>query len=74
MNSKGHTPILSLMLAVPDAPKAVEWYQRTLGATGSLDNNHQMPWGVHRQGGFLDPFGHIWFVGDRSPLNLFPAV
>ena len=123
------------MLAVPDAPKAVEWYQRALGAkllwslgsvagleiegapffvgqpekngwsspqeagtttlrvelfcddpdaviqraleagaTGSLDNirNHQMPWGVHRQGGFIDPFGHIWFVGDRSPLKPFP--
>ncbi len=29
---------------------------------------HAMPWGPHRQGGFVDPFGHIWFVGDRSPL------
>jgi len=40
------------------------------GATGSITNlrNHQMPWGVHRQGGFVDPFGHIWLVGDRSPL------
>ena len=125
-------PILSLMLAVPDAPAASEWYQRALGArelwnlgsvigleiegapfflgqperngwesptvigtttlrveifcddpdtfiaraleagaTGSLENlrNHQMPWGTHRQGGFVDPFGHIWFVGDRSPLS-----
>ena len=33
---------------------------------------HQMPWGIHRQGGFVDPFGHIWFVGDRSPLRPFP--
>jgi PhnB protein len=31
--------------------------------------NHEMPWGTHRQGGFTDPFGHIWFVGDRSPLT-----
>lgn len=30
--------------------------------------DHAMPWGVHRQGGFVDPFGHIWLVGDRSPL------
>jgi PhnB protein len=30
---------------------------------------HQMPWGPHLQGGFTDPFGHIWFVGDRSPLR-----
>lgn len=29
---------------------------------------HDMPWGPHRQGSFVDPFGHIWFVGDRSPL------
>jgi uncharacterized glyoxalase superfamily protein PhnB len=124
------------MLAVPDAPKAVAWYQRALGAvqlwslgsvagleiagapffvgepekngwespvtlgitsarvevfcddpdaliaralaagaTGSLDDiqNHAMPWGPHRQGGFVDPFGHIWLVGDRSPLSPFPA-
>ncbi len=41
------------------------------GARGDLDpvRDHQMPWGVHRQGGFIDPFGHIWLVGDRSPLN-----
>ena len=31
--------------------------------------NHEMPWGPHRQGGFTDPFGHIWLVGDRSPLS-----
>src|SRR6187551_889192 len=28
------------------------------GAYGSLDpvRNHQMPWGLHRQGSFIDPF------------------
>jgi PhnB protein len=31
--------------------------------------NHEMPWGTHRQGGFSDPFGHRWLVGDRSPLG-----
>jgi PhnB protein len=35
---------------------------------GSPMQNHQMPWGLHRQGGFTDPFGHKWSVGDRSPL------
>ena len=30
--------------------------------------DHEMPWGTHRQGVFTDPFGHRWFVGDRSPL------
>jgi len=41
------------------------------GANGSFDKikNHDAPWGIHRQGGFLDPFGHIWLVGDRSPLS-----
>ena len=44
------------------------------GAKGSRDDikDHEMPWGTHRQGGFIDPFGHIWLVGDRSPLSLFP--
>ncbi len=43
----------------------------TAGANGEIDEikNHQMPWGVHRQGGFIDPFGHIWLVGDNSPLS-----
>jgi uncharacterized glyoxalase superfamily protein PhnB len=127
--------LISVMLAVPDAPTAVAWYKRALGATelwslgsvagmemagapffvgepaangwesptvlgitsvrvevfcddpdavieralkeGASDNrdrirNHQAPWGIHRQGGFTDPFGHIWLVGDRSPLARFP--
>jgi len=128
-------PIISVMLAVADAPDAAEWYTRVLGATvlwslgsvagleiagapffvgepanngwetpaklgittarvevfcddpdsliaralaagaqGSLDDirDHQAPWGTHRQGHFVDPFGHIWLVGDRSPLGRFP--
>ena len=126
---------ISLMLAVNDAPAAVAWYQRALGASvlwtlgsvaglevagapffvgepanngwespeklgitstrvevfcddpdafikkavdagadGKFDNvrNHEAPWGTHRQGGFIDPFGHIWLVGDKSPLKRFP--
>jgi uncharacterized glyoxalase superfamily protein PhnB len=41
------------------------------GADGRVDRirDHATPWGVHRQGGFVDPFGHIWLVGDRSPLS-----
>lgn len=44
------------------------------GADGSFDaiRDHQAPWGIHRQGGFIDPFGHIWLVGDRSPLCPHP--
>jgi RimJ/RimL family protein N-acetyltransferase/uncharacterized glyoxalase superfamily protein PhnB len=32
---------------------------------------HEAPWGIHRQGGFTDPFGHRWSVGDRTPLQPF---
>jgi PhnB protein len=40
------------------------------GATaGAGIEDREMPWGKHRQGGFHDPFGHNWSVGDRSPLN-----
>jgi PhnB protein len=128
---------ISVMLAVPDASAAADWYKRALGAAelwnlgsvvgldvagapvfvgqpeqnawespsklgitttrievfcddpdafiaraiaaganGSLDRvrNHAMPWGPHRQGGFVDPFGHIWLVGDHSPLSPHPRV
>ena len=43
------------------------------GATGGDIKTHRRPWGPHRQGGFIDPFGHNWLVGDKSPLNRFPA-
>jgi PhnB protein len=33
---------------------------------------HEVPWGIHQQGGFTDPFGHRWSVGDRTPLQPFP--
>jgi uncharacterized glyoxalase superfamily protein PhnB len=56
-----------------DDPDAVVARALREGATGGHEiGNHEMPWGTHRQGGFVDPFGHIWFVGDRSPLNRFP--
>ena len=44
------------------------------GAHGEFDKirNHHMPWGVHRQGSFIDPFGHLWLVGDKSPLHEHP--
>jgi uncharacterized glyoxalase superfamily protein PhnB len=44
------------------------------GATpGSPIEDHAMPWGTHRQGGFTDPFGHRWSVGDRTPLRAHPG-
>ncbi len=129
-------PVISLMVAVPDARAATDWYKRALGAAelwnrgavvgleiggapfflaepanngwdspaaigtttvrvevfvddpdafvrraveagadGRLDpvRDHQTPWGTHRQGGFVDPFGHRWLVGDTSPLRRAPG-
>jgi uncharacterized glyoxalase superfamily protein PhnB len=44
------------------------------GATlGSPIEEHVLPWGTHRQGGFHDPFGHNWSVGDKSPLRAQPT-
>jgi PhnB protein len=131
MPTQTSTPVISLMLAVPNTSKAIEWYRSALGAKilwslgsvagleingapfflhepvenyfntpnevgtttvriemfaenpdeiiskaleagaeGSINEikNHQVPWGIHRQGGFTDPFGHKWLVGDNSPL------
>jgi PhnB protein len=129
--SRTSGPVISLMIAVPSAAAAADWYRKALGATelwslgnvvalevegapfflaepgnngwgwpgaigattvrvevfvddpdsfiaraveagadGSADgvNDHEAPWGIHRQGGFEDPFGHLWLVGDKSPL------
>jgi uncharacterized glyoxalase superfamily protein PhnB len=132
----GRPPVISVMLAVPDAGAAAAWYAEALGATemwnlgsvigldvagaplflGEPEGNgwsdpaaagtrtvrievfvddpdafvaravaagadasrdpirdHRAPWGTHRQGAFVDPFGHLWLVGDRSPLSPHPA-
>jgi diadenosine tetraphosphate (Ap4A) HIT family hydrolase/uncharacterized glyoxalase superfamily protein PhnB len=54
-----------------DDPDALIARAIDAGADGSRDRvrDHEAPWGTHRQGGFVDPFGHIWLVGDRSPLR-----
>lgn len=53
-----------------DDPDTVIHRAVTAGATaGAKIENHARPWGIHRQGGFTDPFGHNWSVGDRSPLS-----
>lgn len=56
-----------------DDPDAVLKRAMAAGASlGSEIEDHDMPWGTHRQGGFRDPFGHNWSVGDRSPLKRAP--
>jgi uncharacterized glyoxalase superfamily protein PhnB len=61
------TTRIELFLDEPDA--AIE----RAAAAGATDvepvSAHDTPWGAHRQGGFTDPFGHRWSVGDRTPLS-----
>lgn len=53
-----------------DDPDALVARAVAAGATGDDPvRDHERPGGVHRQGGFTDPFGHRWSVGDRSPLG-----
>ncbi len=55
-----------------DDPDVVIARAVAAGATpGARVEDHDAPWGTHRQGGFTDPFGHRWSVGDRSPLRPF---
>lgn len=56
-----------------DDPDAFVQRAVAAGADGSADqiHDHEVPWGVHRQGGFRDPYGHTWLVGDKSPLKSF---
>jgi PhnB protein len=58
-----------------DDPDAFVARAVAAGAKGRVDpvRDHEMPWGTHRQGGFVDPFGHRWLVGDRSPLAAHPG-
>ncbi len=53
-----------------DDPDALVGRAVAAGADGRIDaiRDHEMPWGPHRQGGFVDPYGHRWLVGDRTPL------
>lgn len=56
-----------------DAPDDLIAQAARAGATNVEPvTDHSVPWGTHRQGGFTDPFGHRWSVGDRSPLQGIP--
>jgi uncharacterized glyoxalase superfamily protein PhnB len=56
-------------LFVDDPEELVDRAVAAGAAAGSPVVDHEVPWGTHRQGGFHDPFGHRWSVGDRSPLG-----
>lgn len=56
-----------------DDPDALLERAATAGASDvETVRGHDAPWGIHRQGGFTDPFGHRWSIGDRTPLSPFP--
>jgi uncharacterized glyoxalase superfamily protein PhnB len=68
----GRTTVrVEVFVADPDTfvKRAVE-----AGADGSADDvqDHAAPGGSIDKGGFRDPFGHTWLVGDESPLHPFP--
>jgi PhnB protein len=53
-----------------DDPDAVIDRALAAGATArSTTQDHDFLGTVHRQGGFCDPFGHNWSVGDKAPLQ-----
>jgi uncharacterized glyoxalase superfamily protein PhnB len=58
---------IELFVADPDA--TIERAIAAGASPGAPLVDHQTPWGTHRQGGFRDPFGHTWSVGDASPLG-----
>lgn len=59
-------------LFVDDPDSFVERAVAAGATAGAAVEDHDVPWGTHRQGGFTDPFGHRWSVGDASPLRRFP--
>lgn len=53
-----------------DDPDAVIDRAVAAGAMmGSAIEDHDFLGAVHRQGGFRDPFGHNWSVGNTAPLQ-----
>jgi uncharacterized glyoxalase superfamily protein PhnB len=70
-DSPDRTGVTSTRIEVfVDDPDGFRERAITAGASpGSEVEDHEHSWGTHRQGGFHDPFGHNWSVGDRSPLR-----
>jgi PhnB protein len=56
-------------LFVDDPDRVMERAIAAGASLGSELEDHQHPWGRHRQGGFRDPFEHVWSIGDRSSLS-----
>jgi PhnB protein len=70
--SQSHLPSCRVEVFVDDPDPFVARAVAAGAESRDRVRTHQYSWGAHRQGGFTDPFGHIWLVGDRSPLNRHP--
>ena len=72
--SPGQAGVTSTRIEVfVDDPDAFVERAVAAGAVpGSPMEDHEMPWGMHRQGGFTDPYGHRWSAGDSTPLRSHP--
>ena len=57
-----------VMFRVDDVDTVLE-AARQAGADAGA--SHDWEYG-ERQASFVDPFGHLWLVGDRSPLSVHP--
>lgn len=57
-----------------DDPDDVIARAAAAGATGTHMEDHQRPWGRHRQGAFHDPWGQVCLVGDRGPITASPQA
>jgi PhnB protein len=73
--SPGQAGVTSTRIEVfaDDPDNVIERAVAAGAIAGAVIEDHRAPWGTHRQGGFTDPFGHKWSVGDRSPLARFHA-
>lgn len=67
------TTSVRIEVFVEDPDRFIERALAAGASAGAPVQDHTAPWGIHRQGGFTDPFGHKWSVGDKSPLLALPV-
>jgi uncharacterized glyoxalase superfamily protein PhnB len=57
---------LTPYICVADSRAAIEWYREALGAEVSVEPGPEDSPPVGRVAVFRDPFGHRWFLNQRS--------
>ena len=59
-------PVISVMLAVPDAARAVEWYEKALGATQLWNLGSVVGFAVHGAPFFVgEPANNGWEIPEK---------